>query len=210
MVVLALGNLGSCPRRNTRWVLGNGDSIRFLDDVWFGEKPLWETVSYALQEPSPSVRETCKMVRWIPPLQGLLLNVDGASKGNPCPCGGGSIVRNAFGIVILAFSHFYGFGTSLLAEARAMCDGIQLALEQGFYVAKISTDSMVLVNSFRTGVGPSWECYRWRRTVLEFMQQYQVRITHVYREANQYMVLHFPSLFDASLNSCLRSSRPDY
>ncbi|MQM05873.1 hypothetical protein Taro_038686 [Colocasia esculenta] len=124
--------------QNTRWVLGNGSRIRFLDDVWFGELPIRETASYALQEPSPSVREvpsagldtnmnisirlwdiisSCsianphdklvfkssatdhqlhlirefgfsaqfpikvvKLVRWNPPLHGLLLNVDGASK----------------------------------------------------------------------------------------------------------------------------------
>ncbi|MQM02232.1 hypothetical protein Taro_034997 [Colocasia esculenta] len=129
--------------------------------------------------------KTFKMVRWIPPLHGLLLNVDGASKGNSGPCGGGGIVRNTVGTMVLAFSHFYDVGTSLLAEVRAMCDGVQLALEKGFYLAEISTDSMVLVNSLRTGIAPSWECCRWWQIVLDFVQQYQVRITYVYREANQ-------------------------
>ncbi|MQM15947.1 hypothetical protein Taro_048900 [Colocasia esculenta] len=60
----------------------------------------------------PIVKQ-CKLVRWIPPLQGLVLNVDGASKGNPGPCGGGGLVRNGFGAVLLAFFHFYGTGNSL-------------------------------------------------------------------------------------------------
>lgn len=35
---------------------------------------------------------TIKHVRWIPSDQGLVLNVDGASKGNHGPCGGGGCV----------------------------------------------------------------------------------------------------------------------
>ncbi|MQM23308.1 hypothetical protein Taro_056372, partial [Colocasia esculenta] len=124
-------------------------------------------------------------VIWIPPLQGFLLNVDGASKGNPSPCGGGGIVRNAIGSVVLGFSHFYGNGNNLLAEARVMCDGVQLAVERGILVDQICSDSTILVNSLRTGIAPSWTCYRWWRFVLDFVQQNRVRVYHVYSEANQ-------------------------
>ncbi|MQM00045.1 hypothetical protein Taro_032767 [Colocasia esculenta] len=126
-----------------------------------------------------------KMVRWIPPLHGPLLNVDGASKGNPGPCGGGGIVRSTTGTVLFAFSHFYGAGTSLLAECRAMCDGVLMALEKGVHLDQISTDSLVLVNSLRSGIPPSWECVRWWRLEHDFVQQHQVQVKHVYREANQ-------------------------
>ncbi|MQL84039.1 hypothetical protein Taro_016541 [Colocasia esculenta] len=91
----------------------------------------------------------CKLVRWIPPLQGLVLNVDGASKGNPGPCGGGGLVRISYGTVVLAFSYFYGVGSSILAEARAMCDGVQLAVEHGIFIAEIFSDSLTLVDCLR-------------------------------------------------------------
>ncbi|MQL90534.1 hypothetical protein Taro_023135 [Colocasia esculenta] len=165
--------------------------------VFFSEEKIMKSEETLKRAIIPPVK-TFKMVRWIPPLHGLLLNVDGASKGNPGPCGGGGIVRNTVGTMVLAFSHFYGVGTSLLDEVRAMCDGVQLALEKGFYLAEISTDSMVLVNSLRTGIAPSWECYRWWRIVLDFVQQYQVRIMHVYREANQ---VNCASALVASTNS---------
>ncbi|MQM21468.1 hypothetical protein Taro_054509, partial [Colocasia esculenta] len=126
-----------------------------------------------------------KLVRWNPPLHGLLLNVNGASKGSPGPCGGGGIIRDSTASMRLAFSHFYGAGSSLFAEFRAMCDGVQLALEKGFSLTEISTDSMILVNSFQSGIPPSWECSRWWWTVFYFLQQYQVPVKHVYREANQ-------------------------
>ncbi|MQL90499.1 hypothetical protein Taro_023090 [Colocasia esculenta] len=113
-----------------------------------------------------------KLVRWNPPLHGLLLNVDGASKGNPGPCGGGGIIWDSTATMRLAFSHFYGVGSSLLAEVRAMCDGVQMALEKGFDLAEISTDSMTLVNSFQSGTPPSWECSRWWWTVYYFLQQF--------------------------------------
>ncbi|MQM14326.1 hypothetical protein Taro_047256, partial [Colocasia esculenta] len=48
--------------------------------------------------------------------EGFLLNVDGASKGNPGTCGGGGCIRDRSGNLKLAFAHNYGFGGSLVAE----------------------------------------------------------------------------------------------
>ncbi|MQM18019.1 hypothetical protein Taro_051002 [Colocasia esculenta] len=44
-----------------------------------------------------------------------------------------------------------------------MYDGAQLAVERGIQVDHICSDSMILVNSLRTGIAPSWSCYRWWR-----------------------------------------------
>ncbi|MQL94097.1 hypothetical protein Taro_026749 [Colocasia esculenta] len=90
-----------------------------------------------------------KFVRWIPPLHGLMLNVDSASKGNPGPCGGGGIFRDPNGNVSMAFSHYYGAGSSVSAEVRAMHDGVLLAIEKGFALSSICLDSLILVNSLR-------------------------------------------------------------
>ncbi|MQM19265.1 hypothetical protein Taro_052266 [Colocasia esculenta] len=54
-------------------------------------------------------RTRLKLIRWIPPLHGLCLNVDGASKGNPGISGGGGCVRNSNGDILLAFVFHYGF-----------------------------------------------------------------------------------------------------
>ncbi|MQL84127.1 hypothetical protein Taro_016630 [Colocasia esculenta] len=127
-----------------------------------------------------------KFVRWIPPLHGLMLNVDGASKGNPGPCGGGGIFRDPNGNVSMAFSHYYGAGSSISAEVRAMHDGVLFAIEKGFSLSSICSDSLILVNSLRTGVVPFWDCYRWWRLVLDFVQLLGVPVNHVFREANQH------------------------
>ncbi|MQL86269.1 hypothetical protein Taro_018798 [Colocasia esculenta] len=252
------------------WILGNGASIRFLDDVWIGQKPLRNNLQTPLSDPSTSVREVmlddshhlsslidadldqlqlttaedtrCKMkfeqvhisltsmryniqeclsiaidrmafkcnstskemdtirdlglfdivpvkmskyVRWIPPVHGLMLNVDGASKGNPGPCGGGGIFRDSHGNATLAFSHYYGVGSCMVAEVHAMHDGILLAVEKGLMVTDICSDSLSLVTSLRTGVVPSWDCYKWWRNVLDFVHLHGVNVTHVFREANK-------------------------
>ncbi|MQL84812.1 hypothetical protein Taro_017323, partial [Colocasia esculenta] len=68
-----------------------------------------------------------KLVRWIPPITGLCLNVDGASKGNPGLCGGGGCIHDEHGSVRVAFAHFYDDSTSMIVETRALCDGLRLA-----------------------------------------------------------------------------------
>ncbi|MQM17439.1 hypothetical protein Taro_050411 [Colocasia esculenta] len=126
-----------------------------------------------------------KFVRWIPPLHGLMLNIDGASKGNPRPCGGGGIFRDSNGNVSMAYSHYYGAGSSIFAEVRAMHDGVLLAIEKGFALTSICSDSLILVNSLRIGVVPSWDCYRWWRPGLDFVHLHGVPVNHIFREANQ-------------------------
>ncbi|KAL3529167.1 hypothetical protein ACH5RR_008489 [Cinchona calisaya] len=52
--------------------------------------------------------------RWSPPQQGMInLNVDDASKGNPCLSAGRGIIRDNSGNIIIAFSNFYGDGTNM-------------------------------------------------------------------------------------------------
>ncbi|MQM03074.1 hypothetical protein Taro_035851 [Colocasia esculenta] len=95
---------------------------------------------------SPRIKDASfKLITWILPIKGLVLNVDGTSKGNPGISGGGRCIRDSKGVLLLAFAHFYGFGTSLVAEVRSLCDGIRLATDRGFILSEIRSDSMSLV-----------------------------------------------------------------
>lgn len=127
-----------------------------------------------------------KLVRWIPPDQGLVLNVDGASKGNPGPCGGGGCIRDSRGKLVLAFSFFYGVGSCLVAETWAMCDGIRLANEHGLSLSGIRTDSAALATSLcLPGVEVDWVSLRWWREINQHLTRNGVNVSHVYREANR-------------------------
>ncbi|MQL77989.1 hypothetical protein Taro_010399 [Colocasia esculenta] len=126
-----------------------------------------------------------KLIRWIPPDSGLVLNVDGASKGNPGLCGGGGCIRDSAGKMLLGFAHSYGSGGSFLAEARALCDGIRLATEFGLTLSLIQSDSAALVSSLKSATSPSWVSLRWWREVYDYIRTSEVQVIHVYREANQ-------------------------
>ncbi|MQL79906.1 hypothetical protein Taro_012347 [Colocasia esculenta] len=126
-----------------------------------------------------------KIVRWIPPKHGVCLNIDGACKGNPGPCGGGGCLRNPVGDVLLSFAFFYGHGDSLLVEVRALDDGLRLAALHGFHITSVYSDSLVLVQSFIHDKCPSWKCSWWWRLARSLLQQLHVCVAHSFREANR-------------------------
>ncbi|MQL88822.1 hypothetical protein Taro_021393 [Colocasia esculenta] len=99
-----------------------------------------------------------KLVRWTPPQLGFSLNMDGASKGNPGPYGGGGCIRDSTGDICLGFAFFYGQGDNLTAEARALCDGLRLADHYGIHISTVFSNSLALVQSFSSNRCPSWNC----------------------------------------------------
>lgn len=130
-------------------------------------------------------KKALKLVRWIPPLGGYCLNVDGASKGNPGVCGGGGCIRDAAGNLVIAFAHFYSMGNSLIAEVRALCDGLRMAADFGLKLESIQSDSALLVESLRSNIPLSWDTIRWWRMVVDLLKAHSIPVTHVYREGNR-------------------------
>lgn len=60
----------------------------------------------------------------------LTLNTDGSSRVGVCL--GGGIVRDQNGVMVCAFSNYYGNGTNMEGEALALKDGLALCRERGF------------------------------------------------------------------------------
>ena len=87
------------------------------------------------------------LVRWSRPSGDLLkLNTDGCSKENPSTSGGGGILRDGGGRLLLAFSCHFGQATSLQAEVRALLYGVKLFAHRGFGRLVVELDSLVLVH----------------------------------------------------------------
>ncbi|MQL83033.1 hypothetical protein Taro_015518 [Colocasia esculenta] len=126
-----------------------------------------------------------KVVRWSPPQYGFSLNVDGACKGNPSPCGGGGCIRDSNGDICLGFAFFYGEGNSVIAEVRALCDGLWLAEYHGFLISIVHSDSLVLVHSFKSNRCPSWKCIWWWRAASSLLCKSTIQLVHAYRETNR-------------------------
>ncbi|MQL93625.1 hypothetical protein Taro_026271 [Colocasia esculenta] len=134
---------------NVRFMVSNS-----LDKMHFKEEPSTyeiQLLNYFGFTPHASSK-SLKLVRWNPPISGLCLNVDGASKGNPGLCGGGGCIRDENGEIMVAFANFYDDGSSMIAEIRALCDGLRLADFLGCRLSSVHTDSWVLANSIEEGI----------------------------------------------------------
>ena len=76
------------------------------------------------------VRE--RLIRWEAPLEGwVLLNIDGALKGNPGTGAGGGIIRGHQEEWIKGFVENFGQCTSVKAKLRATLCGLKLARDLG-------------------------------------------------------------------------------
>ncbi|XP_070001998.1 uncharacterized protein [Nicotiana sylvestris] len=72
-----------------------------------------------------------RVSRWIkPPLLFVKLNSDGSCKDGIC--GGGGIVRNSMGTLIMAYSIPLGAGTNNWAEAKAMLFGLKWCIKRRY------------------------------------------------------------------------------
>ena len=76
---------------------------------------------------------------------GITINVDGASRGNPGPSGIGYCIHDGNHLVEKK-GEFIGFATARLAEYYAMRRGIERAIELGYKNARFISDSLMVVN----------------------------------------------------------------
>ena len=125
-------------------------------------------------------------VHWCRPMAGCFkLNVDGASRGNPGHSGGGGIIRNHRGEMIKAFSNYYGVCTNMVAEFRALEEGLFLAIELGLELSElvVESDSKVLVEMLKKSKCDQWQLLMHWKEVLGLVDQ-TLFIQHQFREAN--------------------------
>lgn len=76
---------------------------------------------------------------------GISINVDGASRGNPGPSGIGYCIFDNNHIVERG-GEFIGFATSRLAEYYAMKKGVERAIDLGYDTVRFISDSLMVVN----------------------------------------------------------------
>ncbi len=76
----------------------------------------------------------------------VIINVDGASRGNPGPAGIGYCIHDNAGNIVERKGEFIGFATSRVAEYYAMKRGIDRAIELGYKTAHFISDNLMVVN----------------------------------------------------------------
>ena len=125
-----------------------------------------------------------KLVRWeIKETGRLILNTDGCSKGNPGVGGGGGVLRDSFGVPVIAFSAYLGQTTSLRAETWALLIGLQTCKHRGFENISVQSDSLLLVGIIQQRIPCPWEIRREVRQIWKLLED-PVHLSHCYREAN--------------------------
>ncbi|KAF5458687.1 hypothetical protein F2P56_022700, partial [Juglans regia] len=103
------------------------------------ERSIMENLSCPI---NPVASKKLKMITWRPPVRGRVrLNVDGGSCGNLGESGGGGVIQNSQGEVVVGFAHSYGHATNTLAECRALLDGLRLCKHLGLRDIMVESDS---------------------------------------------------------------------
>ena len=116
----------------------------------------------------------------------VVINVDGASRGNPGPSGIGYCIHDSDGHTIEQGGEFIGFATSRVAEYCAMRKGIERALSLGYKKARFMSDSLMVVNQLNgiftiknQDIMPIYE------DIQSQIEQYEaISFTHVPRSQN--------------------------
>ncbi|XP_058068314.1 uncharacterized protein LOC131217411 [Magnolia sinica] len=109
--------------------------------------------------PSPK-QPALFVVKWSRPFRGWVkVNVDGSSRGNPGPSGGGGLGRDSNGNFLFAFKLGYGRGFNTRAELRAILNGIELCAQMGYSRVEIASDSSMVVVSLAKELPPISSLY---------------------------------------------------
>ncbi|KAL3534414.1 hypothetical protein ACH5RR_002875 [Cinchona calisaya] len=125
-------------------------------------KPISSSLHFRGLFQNTSVRRVSKFPRalavaWLRDFNGIKLNVDGSSLGNPSSIGGGGIAQDNSGSVILSFTEFFGCCTKLQAEAHALLHGIKFYLCHSITQATIEMDSKVLLDIVQNKSSTPWQ-----------------------------------------------------
>ncbi len=118
---------------------------------------------------------------------GIVIHIDGASRGNPGPAAYGVVAESEDGKPVAAFSKYLGETTNNQAEYQALLAALDFACSNGYRRLRILSDSELLVRQMRgeykvksDGLKPLWE--RARRAAMAF-DNWSIR--HVPREENR-------------------------
>ncbi|KAH0679931.1 hypothetical protein KY284_021016 [Solanum tuberosum] len=128
--------------------------IRHIDDlikkfIWSrfnliaGNKG-WCDIIQLLESCHPKI--SYKIVRWSAPSpKWLKCNTDGASRGNPGPSSAAFCIRNLRGEIIVAKGFLLPNTTNMVAEARAIREGLMYFRDKKLNYIVIETDSLAMV-----------------------------------------------------------------
>ena len=117
----------------------------------------------------------------------MVLNTDGAGKGNLGPADAGEVLRNDKGEWIIGFSEYLEHCSAMTAELKAVLRGLRIAKEMGTQKVWFRLDSSVLVGMLTDHKHghPEYQFLLQRCKQLLKLADWEVKITHCFRETNR-------------------------
>ena len=98
---------------------------------------------------------------------------------------GGFILRDWGGASLLTGTSNYGASSIIVAEARALRDGVHTATEAGYRWLQIESDNLIVIEPLQGKSAIPWQINYVIQDVQHLLAQFdQVIIKHIYREAN--------------------------
>lgn len=124
-------------------------------------------------------------VLWSKPNYGeYKLKVDGCSNGNPGSAGGGGILRNHMGHMIMAFTAYFGHSSNNLAEARAIKIGLKWCIDHDFNVLTIESESLTVINMINKATTTTWSIKEEINGIHNMTSKGNFQFIHIFREGN--------------------------
>jgi ribonuclease HI len=126
-------------------------------------------------------------IRWVSPPSGwFVLNTDGAAKASDKRAGCGGILRRDNGMWVEGFAKALGDTTAYMAELWGIYEGLLLANRRAVERLELRTDSQIIAQSLQERTnGSMMGCALLRRIRSLLDGPWEVKIIHVYREANR-------------------------
>jgi len=116
----------------------------------------------------------------------VIINCDGAARGNPGPAGAGAIVVDEDGAVLAEVAEGLGETTNNVAEYTAVIRGLEEAKRLGAHEVLLRSDSQLLINQligrYRVKAPHLQPLYRRVRSLMSGFAK--VDLEHVPRERN--------------------------
>ncbi|CAA7017011.1 unnamed protein product [Microthlaspi erraticum] len=173
-----------------KWRCGNifGDGKLWRDRVKF-VKEYAKEMSRVLSKcgGGTNVNRAERLISWTPPLVSWVkLNTDEASRGNPGLASAGGVLRNGEGQWCGGFALNIGRCTAPMAELWGVYYGLCIAWEKGITRLELEVDSLIVVGFLKTGMTDSHPLSFLVHLCHGFISKdWEVRVTHVLREANR-------------------------
>ena len=177
---LAFGNYGSKGIKDCF----NPPKISEFVQNW--ESQVYEYWYCVLKHANSRPRSTIA-VGWVkPPVNWVKLNMNSSTLGNPVLAGGGGLIRDCHGNQISSFARAIGFTLSIVAELKAVRDGLTQCCNISLVAVEVEIDASVAVFLLSQATHTNGEFSSLiddRRNLMKNIPQ--VRLKHCFREANR-------------------------